>query len=143
MTGEHKRKEAQCADTSRYEFWFSALSALSGKKKIRIKQIFPDAEEIYRTNPEELQKRCGLTEKEKEALALGQTITGHELDEIKGCCIQKGIRLICFGGREYPDRLKHIGNPPYSLYFRGAFHSGSGRPELLCLREESGRANRL
>lgn len=125
VTGDYKRKEAQCTDASRYEFWFSALSALSGKKKIRIKQIFPDAEEIYRTNPEELQKRCGLTEKEKEALALGQTITEHELDETKGCCIQKGIRLICFGDREYPDRLKQIGNPPYSLYFRGGLPKAS------------------
>lgn len=125
VTGEYKRKEAQCTDASRYEFWFSALSALSGKKKIRIKQIFPDAEEIYRTNPEELQKRCGLTEKEKEALALGQTITEYELDETKGCCIQKGIRLICFGDREYPDRLKQIGNPPYSLYFRGGLPKAS------------------
>lgn len=104
---------------NRYEFWFCALPSISGRKKIHMKGIFPEAEEIYRRNPKELQKRCGLTDKEKAVLSEGQKLTAAELDENMADCIQKGINLICFEDREYPSRLRHIYNPPYSLYVRG------------------------
>lgn len=116
-------KKAGCPD--RYEFWLSALTSLSGRKKIHMKRIVPAAEEIYRMEPEELQRRCGLTEKEKGAVAAGQNVTEAELDETAAYCSENGIKLICFGDRRYPSRLEHICNPPYGLFFRGGFPRAS------------------
>ena len=113
------RKENVKNEKSRYEFWFCALPSLSGRKKIHMKSIFPDPEEFYRRNPKELQKRCGLTDRETAALCEGQKLTAVELEKNMADCIQKGINLICFEDKKYPGRLRNIYNPPYSLYVRG------------------------
>ncbi len=110
---------------NKYEYWLSALPILSGRKKVRMRSLHQEAEELYRMKPEELQAQLGLTEKEKEALALGQKTPESELEENMEFCIQNGIGLVSYWEKEYPKGLKNIYNPPYGLYFKGAFPKAS------------------
>ena len=36
---------------NKYEYWFAGLPGISGKKKIHIRALFPEAEELYRKKP--------------------------------------------------------------------------------------------
>ena len=113
MTGRNKIH-------NKYEYWFAGLSSISGKKKIYIRTIFLEAEELYRMKPGQLQKIAWLTEKEKEAIGAGQKISESELEDRQQYCFQNEIGLCLWQDENYPKRLKHIYNPPYGIYFRGS-----------------------
>lgn len=104
---------------NKFEFWLAGISSISGRKKIYLKSLFPQLEELYQLNIKQIQKIPSLTEREKEHLKTSQQISDFKLEEELEYCIQNQIKLILWEDKEYPSRLKHIYNPPYGLYYRG------------------------
>lgn len=104
---------------SKYEYWFAGLAFLTGRKKIRLKSIFPDAEEIYRMGQARLSQIPWLTKREAQLLLEAGTIPEGKLEEEEGYCIENGIHLALWRGEGYPKRLVHIDNPPYGLFYQG------------------------
>ncbi len=100
-----------------YDYWLSGLIPIPGKKKIMIKNLFPDLEELYRLDKEQVRKLPMLTEKERQCLL--DSRTGQAPEEMAQGCEERGIRLICWGDDDYPERLEHLYNPPYGLYCLG------------------------
>lgn len=104
---------------NKYEYWIAGIYSITGRKRIRLKTMFPDIEELYCIKPEQLQKIPFLTEREKECFMESQRVSEEKLEEELCYCIDNQINLVLWTDREYPQRLKHIDNPPYGLYYRG------------------------
>ena len=64
---------------SKYEYWFAGLAFLPGRKKIRLKSIFPDAEEIYRVGQAQLSQIPWLTKREAQLMLEAWTIPEGKL----------------------------------------------------------------
>lgn len=107
-------------ELNKYEYWMAGIYSITGKKRIHLKTMFPDVEELYRMKPEQLEKISFLTEREKECLKTGQRISEEKLEKELQYCIKHQIHLTIWTDKEYPGRLKHIDNPPYGIYYRGA-----------------------
>ena len=105
---------------NKYEYWFAGLPGISGKKKIHIRALFPEAEELYRIKPGQLEKISWLAEKEQGVIITGQKTTEPELEKQREYCICNGIKLAVWQDKDYPRRLKHIYNPPYGIYYKGS-----------------------
>lgn len=102
-----------------YEFWLAGIQAIPGRKKIRLKALFPDPEELYRLKPGQVSRLPYLTDLEKERLQESQKQPQAEIAGQMEECRQKGIRLVLREDMDYPSRLRDIYNPPYALYCRG------------------------
>lgn len=97
--------------------WFATRPNLSDQRKMRLLEVFADAEEVYWAGQEELSDVEELRLNERSAL-LDKDLTAAE--KILNQCIDKGISVCTFADREYPYRLKHIFDPPMVLYYKGS-----------------------
>lgn len=111
------RKLEQCSE--KYEYWFAGLVFLPGRKKILLKTMFQNAEMIYHADAKSLNQISFLTEREKELLKKAQKQSEEELNQQAGYCKEKHIGLLLWKGKNYPQTLREIYNPPYGLFFRG------------------------
>lgn len=116
--GTRMRQPDNCYN--KFEFWLAGIPSISGRKKIYLKSLFPQLEELYQLNIKQIQKIPSLTEREKEHLKTSQQISDFKLEKELEYCIQNQIKLILWEDKGYPSRLKHIYNPPYGLYYRGS-----------------------
>lgn len=106
---------------NKYEYWLAGLVTIPGRKKIRLNALVSDAEELYRMKEDQIKQLSFLTEREKAAIAAGQSISDLKLEQELEYCIQNHIGLILWQDMKYPRRLRNIYDPPYGLYYRGNF----------------------
>ena len=110
-----------------YENWLAEIKPLVNRKKIQLCEDYSEIEELYNMKESELQGISYLNEKDVSSILNAQKISREELKEIKEKYQEKGIRTVSFRKAEYPERLKHIADPPYILYVKGKL------PEEKCL----------
>lgn len=100
-----------------YEYWFACIPHLSARKKIMLRHEYTDAEQIYYIEETRLYFTEYLSSKEAEAVAASRK--SWDVKKKYKELHTKGIRLIPYFHREYPQRLKEIADPPYALYVKG------------------------
>ena len=90
--GTRMRQPDNCYN--KFEFWLAGIPSISGRKKIYLKSLFPQLEELYQLNIKQIQKIPSLTEREKEHLKTSQQISDFKLEKELEYCIQNQIKLI-------------------------------------------------
>ena len=103
-----------------YEFWLAGIQGIPGRKKIRLKSLFPEPKELYRLKPAQVSRIPFLTDLEKERLQESQRQPEAEIARQIETCQETGISLVLREDASYPSRLRDIYNPPYALYCRGS-----------------------
>ena len=103
-----------------YEYWLAGLIPIAGRKKIQLKRLFPELEELYGLKEPAIAALPCLTGLEKQKLREGQKKTKQKLQEETGICSEQGIWLALWQRPGYPGRLKDIYNPPYGLFVKGS-----------------------
>ena len=95
-----------------YWLWLASLPHISNREKLRLLEHYDSAENCYlaQTAPEGLSEegRAAFANKD---LTLAETILAK--------CARKKIRILTWADAAYPNRLKHIPDPPPVLYYRG------------------------
>lgn len=101
----------------KYEYWLCRIQYLRRQSICQLRQTFVHARAIYEA-PARLLERCEfLTDKEKQMLA-GAKKDGEwekQWEEMR----ERGIRFFPWFGDGYPERLRHIYQPPKCLYVKG------------------------
>lgn len=108
-----------------YGYWLASILAIPGRKKIQLKAMFPQTEELYRLKPSQIPNIPFLTDLQKKSLQESQKISEQELAQQLGYCQEKNIALVLFEDLDYPQKLRDIYNPPYGLFCRGSLPSPS------------------
>ncbi len=101
----------------KYEYWLCQTKYLRLQSMRRLCETFVHARAVYEA-PARLLERCSfLTEKEKKALLEGKKDGGWEKQwQEMG---ERGIRVFTYFNDGYPQRLRHIYQPPKCLYVKG------------------------
>ena len=94
--------------------WFTALQGISLGQKLQLLQRFSDPEELYYADTEE--EVSNLPPEIRQAL--WDKDLSHARQIVKQCADTQ-IQILTYGDRQYPDRLRHIHNPPLVLYYKG------------------------
>ncbi len=102
-----------------YEYWLAGSLAIPGKKKIKLKAMFPEVGELYRLKPSQVEGISFLTGLEQEKLKERQAVPEEELGRQASYCRAHNIGLVLWGDKDYPVRLRDSYNPPYGLFYRG------------------------
>lgn len=99
----------------KYWVWFSALRLSPKSKQALMDHFHQDPERIYFSTPQQILKVDGLTPGDRERLKDRQLDTAMD---ILGRCDADGIRIVTMQDAAYPERLKHIYDPPAVLYVK-------------------------
>lgn len=104
----------------KYEYWLTSLEAygVGLATRRRLKDIFFDAGGVYKAKAEEIRKVDGIKDEIKEEI-IKHKYSENELDNNFGKLLASGVRFICEGDEEYPDRLLSIKNRPDVLFVKG------------------------
>lgn len=101
-----------------YAFWLSCIPQIGCRKISLLLQQFGYPAEIFAASRKQLEETKGLREKDVE-----QILHSRSLDGIQSryeAMVRGNIRFTFQGQTDYPEKLKHIDNPPYSLFYKGS-----------------------
>ena len=100
-----------------YEYWLCRIKHLRRKTIEKLYREFGNVRMIYEASAEQLRKCHFLTERELGLLlqAKGDTDWQKQWERI----VERGVKVITCFHKQYPDRLRHIYQPPKCLYVKG------------------------
>lgn len=102
--------------TLTYWLWLTTRRGFRPEHAFRLLEHFGTPEGAYFADPAEYELVADLPEKARVNL-LDKNLDGAE--QILGDCDRLGVRVLTVQDAEYPDRLKHIYDPPAVLYVKG------------------------
>lgn len=102
---------------SMYAFWLSGIPGIGCRKIRYLLQQFGEPKEVFLASRELLEKTEKLGKKDVECI-----INSRNVDKIRyhyDAMCAKDISFTYMGQPEYPKKLTHIDDAPYSLFYRG------------------------
>ncbi len=119
-----------------YEYWLSQIPYVGSATIQKLLNRYGTPEQIYRAPVAELAEDRLLTGRQLTSLERSRSAQAfHKIDKDLELMKRQNIRLITSGSSEYPESLRYIANPPYSLFAKGNLPD-PGRP---CLAVVGGR----
>ena len=101
----------------KYEFWLAAQIRIPGRKRIQAEKLCGSAEQLFFQSRESLEKMHIFHGGEIEWLC--ESRLSWDVDGAWEQFLKSGMSFVPYGERAYPERLRHIYQPPYALYYRG------------------------
>ncbi len=101
----------------KYELWLSNIDGISNGKIRKIQMVIPTAEELYGCTSSQLSKIYGLTE--QDIFHIKESRKSWDLDKEWYYLQENGISFVSMEQQGYPNKLRTIANPPYSVYYKG------------------------
>ena len=105
--------------------WLAHRPGLTDRMKVRLLQHFQDPEDIYFAPEDAFSHVEGMTGEILEGLNDKILIPA---EEILDACRREKIHILTYRDAAYPDRLKHIPDPPLVLYYKGSLPDLNGSP---------------
>lgn len=100
----------------KYDFWLASLVNIPSDKRVQIYNICGSAKTVYELQEETLRNLHLLTDHELAYLVQSRN---SDLKQIWEKFQSKKIEFIPYGSRQYPEKLKHIAQPPYAIFCKG------------------------
>lgn len=101
----------------KYEFWLASLIKINSRKRIHAERLAGSARDVFFSSEKSLKNMHIFSEEEIQWI-----IKERQNRDVQGQwdSFQKnGIRFVPYVCENYPERLKHIYQPPYALYVKG------------------------
>ena len=111
----HRQKGT--GEQMKYQYWLANIPGVGSRTIGKLLKKAGSAQEIYFLRREQLEKAGGLSERQIEAIC--ERKKEWDLDEKLSELHSRGITFLSFEMEDYPDQLKNISDPPYSLYIKG------------------------
>ena len=110
-------------------FWIWLAESLGPKNRDfrRLIVLYESAYEIFHADASEIERIEQITERTKTVLSNKSLERATRIYEE---CERRGIGILAYGDRRYPDRLREIADPPVVLYYIGELPDFN---ERLCI----------
>ncbi|MDR1801349.1 MAG: DNA-processing protein DprA [Lachnospiraceae bacterium] len=103
-------------DDLKYEVWFAHIKNVGPSKKRKLRELYPDAKELYDHKGFTGKNIMWLGNKEVAGINEAQK---KDPEALCDNLIRKDIRLVTCRMETFPRRLKEISNAPYALFYKG------------------------
>lgn len=107
--------------------WLAMRPALSDRQKKTVLDAFSDAEDVYCATQIQYQQVGGITH---DGVCSLMDKSLADAEKILRQCMDKQIKLCVFSDEDYPQRLKHIVDPPLVLYYKGNLPATESLPVI-------------
>lgn len=124
----------------KYEYWLASLMSINSRKRIQARMLCDSARELYEKSEKSLQKMHIFTEEEIELLHKSRQTFDPE--QQWSMLAEKKISFVPYSSPEYPERLRHIYQPPCGIFYRGSLPGGEKTVGIVGARmcSEAGRS---
>lgn len=102
----------------KYRYWLCNVEGLGAVRIAKLLEYFGSAREVFKSSEEQLKSSKILPKKAIENLLVSRENI-NKIQENYHKLKEQNIRFITTEDEEYPEKLKHIYNPPQGLYIRG------------------------
>ena len=96
--------------------WLATRRGIGTRGRAALLRLFGSAEHIYKLTESDCQNIEGFEKRWLEPL-MDKSL--DEAQEILKACDEKGISVLTYNDKAYPERLKNIADPPALLYYKG------------------------
>ena len=107
--------------------WLATRSGIGVRSALALLRAFPDIESLYGARAEDYVQAEGVDSKCLDALC-DKSLS--EANRILGSCLEKWIHVLTYQDAAYPTRLKHIPDPPLTLYYQGNLPDFDAEPAV-------------
>ena len=101
----------------RYQYWLSNIEGIGSVTIGKILQYVSSAEELYFLAEEQFEMMSEIKRKDLQKIITGKK--DWDLDGEWERFQKRGISFVTQEMDVFPKKLRHIHNPPYSIYFKG------------------------
>ena len=101
----------------KYAYWLHNIPEMTNAKIRCLYKSASSAEEIYHMSSALLKRITGITEEDAKAIQKSQK--KWELDKEWWNLMERGIGFVSIEQSNFPEKVRHISNPPYALYYVG------------------------
>lgn len=101
----------------KYAYWLHNIPGMGNGKIRRLYEDVSCAEEIYHMSLPQLKKMEGITEEDIKSIHKSQK--KWDVDKEWFHLMEQGIGFVSLEQAEFPEKIRHIHNPPYALYYVG------------------------
>ncbi len=101
----------------KYQYWLSNIEGIGSISIGKILQYVGSAEELYWLSDAQVEQMELLTEKERKLIVTSKKTWNLEVELEK--LLQKGISFVSQEMEHFPNKLRYIEKPPYSIYYKG------------------------
>ncbi len=105
-----------------YAYWLSAMPGLGCNRIAQLIMRCGSAREVYRGS-ESIWKGI-VTEQHR--LCIEEARKGWDVEGAYENMQKQGIGMVILGEKEYPERLSHIPDPPFTLFYKGSLPREQG-----------------
>ena len=109
----------------KYQYWLSNIPGIGNRAITKLLRQAGSAREVYYLKREQLEKIYGLSETQVQAIL--ERKENWDLEEKYAGLSESGIDFISREMERYPECLKNIADPPYSIYVKGCLPDFSGK----------------
>lgn len=99
----------------KYLYWLDNVGGLGTGGKERLLEAFGTGEDVYRAQEKHLALLLEPAKLEK----FQEMRQIWDVDQEYDCMREKQISFVCTADSEYPERLRHIPDHPFSVYYKG------------------------
>jgi len=100
-----------------YQYWLSNIEGIGSVSIQKIMNYVNSAEELYFLTKEQTMQMTELKEAERQKIIERKMKWDLNGEWEKFC--KKGITFVSQEMEAFPDKLRYIHNPPYSIYYKG------------------------
>lgn len=101
----------------KYQYWLANISGVGTRAIHKMLAQTESAEEIYHLDQNGLAKISGISDRQRAAIA--EKKKSWDLEKEYESLLSQGIHFLSYEMDAYPDTLRNISDPPYSLYVKG------------------------
>ncbi len=107
--------------------WLATRPDMTDREKAAVLAYFSDPEDVFYGDESGYRALEGVSPKAIETLLDKDLSHAHK---ILRQCADKGIRICTYNDAAYPNRLKHISDPPMVLYYKGMLPDFDAQPVI-------------
>lgn len=101
----------------KYKIWFAATHTLSNTEKRKLFEYYKNYEVIYGLSYEELRRKDLVKLEHLQAFMKEKEKT--DIDDLFAYTKTKDIKVTCYFDDDFPEKLKHIHDIPFQLFYIG------------------------
>lgn len=98
-------------------YWLCNLPGIGGKKRRILMDYYGSLMEIFNCRLQTLKQVPGISEKDCNIILQNRNYSYQE--EAFASLKKRGIGFVWMGEAKYPERLRHLADAPFCLYYRG------------------------
>lgn len=101
----------------KYQYWLSNIEGIGPKTIQKILHYVESAEELYSLTEIQIDAMSELKDAERKRILSGRR--GWNVEKEWERFLKTGISFVSQESERFPEKLRYIENPPYSIYYKG------------------------